>query len=223
MGSNEHLLLHEEVMLLALRDEKGTVDSDTHYQYAIAGGILAELLLGNRITTDGSKKRQVIIQNNTSIGDSLIDECMKKIQDARKPKSLQSWLEKFADLKDLHHRVATSLCQRGILHAEEDKILLLFSRTLYPEFDPKPEQLLHQRLRDAVMGDNPDVDHRTAMLLSLSKATNLLNVVFTKQEQKQRKSRIEEIVNGNTLGKAAKEAVEAMETTIMIACLIAVM
>ena len=43
MTNQSSLYLHEEVMLLALRDEEGTVASGTMYQYAIGAAILAEM------------------------------------------------------------------------------------------------------------------------------------------------------------------------------------
>ena len=45
MANLSSLFLHEEVMLLALRDEEGTIASGTMYQYAIGAAILAELLV----------------------------------------------------------------------------------------------------------------------------------------------------------------------------------
>jgi len=45
------LSMHEQLMLLALRDEKGTLDSRAGmHGYALGGEILAELVLAGRIT-----------------------------------------------------------------------------------------------------------------------------------------------------------------------------
>ena len=53
----EHSLhLHEEIMLLALRDREGTVVSGTMYSYAIGGAVLAELLIEKRIDVEAVKK-----------------------------------------------------------------------------------------------------------------------------------------------------------------------
>ena len=47
------LPLYEELMLLALRDEKGTLESKAGmYGYALGGAILSELLLSGRVTVD---------------------------------------------------------------------------------------------------------------------------------------------------------------------------
>ena len=49
MAKQTALFLHEEVMLLALRDKEGTIASGSMYQYAIGGAVLAELLLHDRV------------------------------------------------------------------------------------------------------------------------------------------------------------------------------
>ena len=45
MIDRDRLTLHEEILLLALRDEEGTIASGTNYSYALGGAILAELIL----------------------------------------------------------------------------------------------------------------------------------------------------------------------------------
>jgi hypothetical protein len=49
--------LHEEIMLLALRDKEGTVAAGAMYQYAIGGAILAELLLSQHFRAVESGKK----------------------------------------------------------------------------------------------------------------------------------------------------------------------
>ena len=82
MTAQTSLYLYEEVMLLALRDEKGTIASGTMYQYAIGAAILSELLLNKRISVEeASKKKLVNLISSTPLGDPLIDQCLKKIID----------------------------------------------------------------------------------------------------------------------------------------------
>ncbi len=128
-----HLFLHEEIMLLALRDEEGTVEFGSNYVCAMCGAILAELLLAGRISVEDGKKKLVNLVSDEPIGDPVIDECLDKIASAKRRASLQTWLHRFWHVKKLHHRVAGGLCDRGILRANEDKVLLIFRRKIYPE------------------------------------------------------------------------------------------
>jgi Golgi phosphoprotein 3 len=152
MTAQTSLYLYEEVMLLALRDEEGTIASGTMYQYAIGAAILSELLLNKRISVEeANKKKLVNFISSTPLGDSLIDQCLEKIGNAKRSASLQTWVSRFAGIKNLKHRAAQQLCDRGILRATEESILILFTRKIYPELNPVPEKKLIERLREAIL------------------------------------------------------------------------
>lgn len=220
MTAQTSLFLYEEVLLLALRDKEGTIASGTMYQYAIGAAILAELLLKKRISVEqAGNKKLVNLISSTPFSEPLIDQCLEKIGKAKRRASLQSWVSRFAGIKNLKHRAAQQLCDRGILRATEDTILLLFTRKTYPELNPVPERRLIERLRQAIFTDSSNVDPRTVILVSLANSTGLLKVVFDKKKLKGRKARIKEISNGEITGKAAKEAIEAMQAAIMVACI----
>ena len=219
MIERDRLPLHEELMLLALHDEKGTIAPGTNYQYALAGAILSELMMRGRIGIDESGKKKlakVIVKKRT--GAPVLDECLDKIADD-KPRGLDHWVGKFAGIKNLKHRVAERLCDRGILREEEGTILIVFSRRIYPETDPRPENEIVDRLRDAIFTDKRDVDPRTVVLVSLANNAEILKAVFDKKDLRRRKDRIEQVVNGEIMGRAAKEAIEAMQTAVMVAAI----
>jgi len=208
-------------MLLALRDEEGTIASGTMYKYAIGAAVLSELLLNKRIAVEESKKKKFVnLVSSQLFGEPLIDQCLEKISNAKRRASLQTWVSRFASVKNLKHRVARQLCERGILRAAEDTILLLFARKIYPEVNPEPERRLIERLRQAIFTDSRDVDPRTVVLVSLANSTGLLKVVFDKKKLKARKARIKEISEGDITGKAAKEAIEALQAAVMVCCIV---
>jgi Golgi phosphoprotein 3 len=216
----DDLFLYEEIMLLALKDEEGTIASGSMYNYAVGGAIIAELLLSQRITVDQSKRKKLIsVASPELLNDSLIDEWIMKMSSSKRRKTVQDWVSRIANTRDLKHRVATQLCQRGILKMDEEKILILFTRRIYPEINPEPERLIIDRLYNAIFSDTNDLDARTIVLLSLAKSSNILPFIFGKKEIKQRKIRIEQIVNGEMAGKATKEAIEAMQAAVMVACI----
>jgi hypothetical protein len=219
MDMSRKLSLYEEIMLLALRDKEGTIVSGTRYEYAVGGAILAELFLRKRIEIERKRKKTYVrLLDLAPTGDRLLDECLEHIHGVKRPKSLADWVSKFAGLKNLRHRIALRLCQAGILKADEDKVLLLFTRRIYPEVDPGPERQLIQELDHAIFSSSGEADTRTAVLISLAKAADLLKVVFDKKKLKSRKARVEDLIHDETLGKAAKEAIEAVEAAEMIAC-----
>lgn len=221
MKKNNQLYLHEEILLLALRDDAGTIASGTLYQYAIGGAVLAELLLGARVRLETSKKNRIVtLADPTPIGDLLIDEGLEKVRTSKREATAQTWVSTFAGLKNLKHRIAERLCDRGILKEEDAKVLLVFTRKTYPELDPEPERELVERLRQAIFTDTDDVEVRTVVLASLANSAGVLKAVFDKKELRDRKERIEQIVNGELTGKATKEAIEAMQAAVMMATII---
>jgi hypothetical protein len=149
------------MLLLALRDREGIVASGAWSDQAMAGGLLAELLLSGRIEIDeskGPKKPFVSVARSERVADPLLDECLRSISDSKRPRSPQDWVGRFAAIRELKHRVAKELCRAGILRADEDKVLLIFSRKIYPEVAPEPEREIVERLRRAIFTDTEDVD-----------------------------------------------------------------
>ena len=216
MPAQTDLFLHEELMLLALRDEEGTIAAGSMYHYAIGGAVLAELLLHKRVEVEEPKKRLVNLISADPLGDPLIDECLDRINSAKRRESAQTWVSRFAGIKNLKHRVAEQLCRRGILRPEESKVLLAFSRRTYPEANPQPERELIERLRRAIFTDTEDLDPRTVVLVSLANGTGMLESVFDRKELKSRKGRIEEMISGEMAGEAAKAAVETMQAVVFM-------
>lgn len=222
--TKRNLFLYEEIMLLALRDEKGTIESGAMYKYAIGGAVLADLLLSGCINVEISRKKKMVnVDDSTPIGDPLIDECLEKIRTVKKRASLQTWVTRISGLKNLKHRAAGQLCKRGILRADEDKVLLLFNRRIYPELDPAPEKKLIERMAEAIFTDKKNLDPRTVVLVSLANGTGLLKANFDKKLLKGRKNRIKQIAEGELIGEAAKQAVEAMQAAIAVAAIMPTM
>ena len=209
-------------MLLAIRDEKGTIATGFPDQ-VFAGAEIAELLLYNRISVEDTRKQLVEIINERPVGDPVIDECLEKMATAKRRASLKTWVQRLAGVKNLRHKVARQLCDRGILRADEDKVLLLFKRRIYPEIDPMPEKKIIERLRTAIFTDHHRLDPRTVVLVSLASGSDLLRQPFGRKEIKTRKERIEQIANGDMTGKATKEVIAACQTALIIAAIMPAM
>lgn len=220
MTRDRFLSLPEEIMLLALHDEKGTTGLESMYQYAIGGAVLAELVMRGRVRLDTSKKKLVHLVNAKPLGDPLLDDCLTKMSVARKSAGAQTWVSRFAGVKNLKHHLAERLCDHGILRADREKIMLLFSRRIYPEIDPAPERNLIERLRQAIFSEGGNVDPRTVVLVALADSASLLNKIFDKKELKGRKDRIARIVEGEAMAEATKEAIEAVQAAVMVAVIV---
>jgi hypothetical protein len=216
------LFLHEEILLLALRDREGTPEFGAWYQQAMAGAILAELLLRERVEVEEAKKKLVHVKSTEPLGDPIVDECLEHIRDAAKPRTAQDWVGRIAGMRDLKERVARGLCDRGILRMDEKHVLLIFSRKVYPEIDHAPEREIIDRLRAAIFDDSAPIDARTMVLVSVAHTTGILPAAFEKKELAAQKTRLEQIRSGDVAASATAGAVDAALAAVMVAMMAAV-
>ena len=215
----DDLYIQEEILLLALKDEKGTFYMRTILP-ALGGAIAAELLLAGKIEVEQDRKKMVNVVSRQSLGDPLLDEALNKIATAKRRATLQTWIQRFSRFPKLQHRIAQGLCRKSVLRQDEQQILLFFRQKRYPELDHGAEQLLIGRLHDAIFGESLEIEPRTVVLIALAKATDLLSIPFPRKELNSHKKRIKNIVDGDLIGTATKEAIEAVHAAIAAAAIV---
>jgi Golgi phosphoprotein 3 len=217
MSNPVQLTLPEELLLLALKEESGSIHwQASHHSYALAAGILAELLLAERIAPIGNEGHLEII-TTAATGYPLLDDALTTIAKSSKPKSAQSWVQQLIFLPKLTQRVAEILCDRGIIEIQESRILFIFPSRRYPERDGRHEIRIIDRLRKAIFGSVKQLDTRTAILLALAHHTGLLTIPFDRKELKTRKDWIESVCNGQGIAESTKKAIEAVQTAAAVA------
>jgi hypothetical protein len=221
MEKSTQLHIYEEILLLALRDKEGTMLFGVNYPQALAGALLAELLLLKKVEIEASGKRKFVkLANTKSTGNLLLDECIEKMSHAKRRATAQNWIQRFANIRRVKHKAAESLCRKGILKLEEDKVLLIFNRKIYPEVDPRPEKRIMDKIYKAIFNNPKEIDPETVILISICNSTGILRQLFDKSKLREKKNRIKEITSGNLIGKATKDAIEAMQAAVMVATII---
>ena len=221
------LFLHEEVMLIALKDQEGTIHSKaSSFRYALAGAILAELAIEGKVLVSEDRREPLRILDTKPVGDPAIDAALAKMAKSKHTYVAENWVGMIASIANLKEQTALSLCRRGILKEEEKKILFIFTSKTYPEVDHDPEDLLLARLEDAIFNTRSMVDARTAMLISILTASSMLSIPFDAKRMKAKtiKKRIEKISEGSMLGGAtiADSTGRAIQAAIQQAIMISV-
>ncbi|CAB0150151.1 hypothetical protein PSI9734_00718 [Pseudidiomarina piscicola] len=209
------LKLYEGLMLLALCEEKGTM-SAAYINYGVAAAMLADLLLLKRIEIDAENKNKVIVIDASPTEDPLFDEALAKLQDAKKPRKLDDWVMRLGSISKLKEKVAQALVASGIVKLEEKKVLWLFTQKVYPEVNPEPESYLRTEMRRLILDRPLEIDPRIAVMISLAKGARLLNQVFSKDELKANKERVQQVINGELLGQSTKDVIAAIEVAVMM-------
>lgn len=218
MRSRTDLHLHEQILLLALRDRKGTPESGSGYaRLAMGGAILADLALGGRVSVEEGKRARVeVVSGAGPPRDEILAEAFALVGDRKRRQSAAEWVQTFSRMGSLQQRTALGLCRRGILRSTESKVLLVFNRKAYPTVDPGPETELVARLREVVTGDG-DVDPAVGVVVSLAYATDLLEINLGRKLVRGRTRRIKDVVRGRRLaagGGAAGAGPDAVRTAV---------
>ena len=214
------LLLHQEVLLLALNDKKGTF-SHGMFLYSVTGAMVSELLLQGKIVHADGKEGEVTVVDADPTGDELLDELLLKIGASNKPPGLSHWVSKAAQIKDLPHRVAHQLSEKGVVTEDKKKVLWVFTKRVYPELDGTFEDAIRQRMADIMFDESAVPDGRTAVLIALARHATLLKTNFPSVELEQHKDRINALANGNVLASdATKETIKAVQAAIIVATVV---
>ena len=143
------LLLHQELLLLVLNDRKGTFQG-SFFLYGMAGAMLSELLLQERIAAVEDKTQTISIISSESTGDPILDELLTKISSSNRVKGMRDWVYEAAKLPNLQHRVARQLVEKGILNYDEKKVLWLFTQKTYPELNGSYEDAIRSQMSDVM-------------------------------------------------------------------------
>ena len=217
---NQSLYLHEEILLLALQDQKGTIDYRAGlHRHVLAGAIIGELLLADRIRMEDSRKKLVDVINHSLIDDPVLYQVLLQMAEAKRRKSIQAWITKLATTPKLTEHIAQGLCKKGILKEEEANILWIFKTKRYPEVNPGPERALLDRIRKAIFTNQEKVDSRTSVLISLSYRSNLLSIPFSNKDLRKNRKRIEKIINGELIGKTTDDVIKAVQAAATMAAI----
>lgn len=199
------LTLPEQLMLIALKDEKGTVlfTAMGILPFSIIGAILIELYFANRIDYFDNK---IVVKDATPTGNEFFDEVLKIIVDSGKKKDTKFWLLKITDkIKNIKEKTLQHLVRSNVLKEEKYKVLSLITKTKYPTINPEPEKELRATIKKFILKhENPD--EKNIALLSLVQVTRLLEDLFEqKEELREAKERITELVERTHIGDAIRE------------------
>jgi hypothetical protein len=209
------LLLAEELLLLALHDEKGKIVSSaaTAINYGLSGALLMELAIQGKL---GYDRKHIYIHDSSSVGEPLLDEVLEKIGQSKKVRSPQYWVSRLCNIKGLKQRLLNGLVEKRILAKEEHRVLGIFTRARYFVNQSSHEQEVRHRIRNIIL-NGVEPSERSAILIGLMHACNLTSEVFSREERKRAGKRIKEIARKEVMGKVVSDIVAGVDAAIMAA------
>jgi golgi phosphoprotein 3 len=208
------LTFAEEMLLFALDDKEGVIKPlpQSALKYTLAGAVLMDLALHNRIDTDLQHLRVV---NTAPTGDVILDGTLKMIESEKETHAITHWLNQLvARSKDLQDQILYRLIDKGILKLENRRILWVFDVRRYPMQDNREVKEVKTRLHDIVVNEEiPEA--RDVVLISLINACSLLDEIFTEEELEKYRQRIEMLSKmdliGQEVARSIREIAQAME------------
>ncbi len=199
----------EEIILLLLNDDDGRFARVPSWSmdYALAGAVLMDLALENRIDTD---LERLVLVDSSPLGDSLLDPTLADIS-AGEERNARYWVEHTANrAAEIREEALNRLVDGGILERKDDRFLWVFQSRRYPMVDGKEEREVRLRLMSILFSDEIP-DPRDIVLLSLTDACGILRGMLSRRELNSAAERIEQVRRLDLVGQATTQAIMDIE------------
>lgn len=210
------LTIVEEILLLDLDDTTGNfvAIAPMSLNYAMAGAVLMELALKNRLDSD---LERLIATDATPTGDDILDPVLATVAQAGETQSARAWVERIAGHGDaIKEQALARLVGRGILREETGRFLWVFETRRYPMIDNTEQKEVKLRLLEVLLRDTIP-DPTDVVLICLADACDLFDSILSQREMRQVAARIEQVAKLDLVGQAVTAAVRDLQATIATA------
>ena len=210
----------EEIMLLLLHDENGDFApvSELSLQCALAGAVLMDLALENRIDTDTER---LILLDKTPTGDDLLDPTLANIAEStpvgESSHDARYWVEYVAEYAyEIRARALDRLIEAGILQQRDDRFLWVFRARRYPIIDGKVDREVKLRIMGVLFSDEIP-DPRDIVIIALADVCGLFRELLSRRELERAATRIDQVRKLDLIGQAVSQAVWDIEASLAVA------
>ena len=214
-GNAGTLRFAEEIMLLLLHDHEGKFARVPGWSldYALAGGVLMDLALENRIDTD---LNTLVVLDDAPTGDDLLDPTLDDIAKTEGQHDARFWVERTAGYADdIRERALGRLEERGILERRDDRFLWVFRSRRYPVIDGRAEREVKLRIMGVLFSDVIP-EPRDVVIICLADACGILKELLSRREHEQATARIEQVRKLDLIGQAMAQAISDIELSVAV-------
>lgn len=220
MSTYDDVLIAEDLLLLLLDDEKGSLAHATYLDTGLGGALLVELSLGRHVEPVAQEKswgftpKDRIRVTGTIPRDELLRAAYEVVQEKERP--AQELVARLG--RKRREPMLERLVERGILRREDGKVLGLFPRTTWPEADGRREGSLRERLH-AVLVEGHDPDDRTGALVAVLSGMDAAHRVLNLRggEARDVKQRARTVAEGDWAAAGVKDAVASAQAAMTAA------
>ncbi len=202
----------EEIVLLLLNDENGRLArvSSWSLNYALAGAVLMDLAMENRIDTDLEK---LVLIDPSPVGDSLLDPTLADIV-AGEERDSRFWVERTAGrAEEIREEALARLVNRGILERRDDRFLWVFRSRRYPTVQGEAEKEVKRRIMEVLFSDEIP-DPRDVVIICLADACGIFQQLLSRHELNNASARIQQVRRLDLIGQAMSQAIQDIELLV---------
>jgi len=229
--SLEKMNLADMLFLLALDQKQGEIKPglERRLDCILAGALLMELALQNRIDTDVTCLRSgpseesrdpllLRVVNKQPTGDALLDHVLKELQYKSDPRPTCDWLDYFSregksGEKVVRQILMDQLAGKGALKVEEKTAWLFFKTRRYFAADVSEIDSVKKRLRELVL-DEEIPDPREIVLVALADACGLFGEMLSPEDLERARPRINTLRKLDLIGQAMAHIIRDVEHNI---------
>jgi hypothetical protein len=206
----------EELLLVVLDERTGEFGNPRPivFEHALAGAVLMDLALQNRIDTD---VRDLFVIRPDPTGDPVLDPVLARIGLDGQTRPTRHWVQAIGGMGgQIREAALAQLVAKGVLRCEERRFLWVFSSRRYPTLDGAGRQEVKGRLRELLLGDGLP-DPRDVVLVSLLSACRLFGEIFDEAELARAQPRIRAVARMDLIGQAIAAIIGEIEREVSLA------
>jgi len=209
----DYLTIPEEITLLTIDDKGGITPSSKTFDAVLAGSILMDLAIQNRIDSD---LKHMILVSDKPTGNAVLDDMLQFVFLDKQAKEPSYWISQIGLRTDeIIENILAGLVVKKVIKVENQKVLWMFSTRRYPVVGDKEVKEVKSRVRDLVFSkDLPDL--RDIVIISLAFYGSLLGLIFTDEEINNNLLRIEQIARMDLIGQSIAKALQEFSLSSQI-------
>ena len=213
MTEYARLTMMDELLLLALGEDGRLLRDLTMLGYALAGGVLMELAIRGRIDTDLDR---LILLSTERLEDTILDEALMSIAEARKERDVRFWVEELANRSaGIREEVLSPLVGKGLIERRDRRFLGVFRSRRYAVTDEKVWLRIRQRVRNALLGEAIP-EPRDITLTCLGDACRLLSEFVDEAELTRLRGRLETLRRLELVGLVTSRAIDDIRASLSV-------
>ncbi len=208
------LTLVEEILLLLLDDEKGTLPPvpQLTLHFVLAGGVLMELAINNRIDNH-IDTLEIVSEEPLNI--PILDQYLSKICHNPDQQDVKYWINAIADdgstIVDLGFK---SLVERGVLGESEKRFLWVMKTRAYPMVDGAVEREVKLRIMNILYSDEIP-DQRDVVIFCLMDACDMFRTLLGPVELNRMRGRISDVSKLDLIGQATTKMIREIQVALV--------